>query len=419
MIRFVSFGLLLIFLFLCPIPSRAQYIDLNRMEQVVDSIIQKGLDSLAFPGAQLLVARGGHILLSKAYGHHTYARQRPVQRTDLYDLASITKVSTGLPILMKLYGEGKLSLDKSLGECLPYFKNSDKAPLRLRELLSHQAGMQPYIVYWQDCFRKNGRAKWGYFRKRPTRSHNIYLADQLYLRRKYPRKIRQAIKKSPLSTEKKYRYSGLFFQLLPQLIEGLTAADFETYLQQEIFDPIGANSLCFRPSLRYPLTQIVPTERDTFFRHQLVHGQVHDEAAAMLGGVSCNAGLFGTAEDLAKLFQLYLNKGQHNGQQLIPAAAVDTFTRRHYADNDNRRGLGFDKPLLQYNARAAYIAKDASPSSFGHSGFTGTFVWADPEHQLLVVLLTNRVHPHRSNRKLYQLNLRPDLHQAIYDSLQR
>lgn len=387
------------------------------LEESVEAIIQEGLDSMAYPGCQVLVAYRGEIIMEKAYGYHTYEKIRPVQLTDLYDLASVTKVSTGLPVLMRLHGLGAFDLDTPSQTYYEPFKNTNKASLTYREMLAHQAGLQPYIVYWQNTLKKNGKFKVRTFKNKPSKKFNIPITEDLYMHKRYRHKMLKAIKTSDLSTEKKYRYSGLLFQIMPEIIEGIVKTDFETYLMDKIYRPLNIQRLTYNPLRLFDKEEIIPTEHDTFFRHTIVQGRVHDEAAAMLNGVSCNAGLFGNAHDLSKLFLMYMNGGQWNGQEIIAPSSIDEFTRYQYPDNDNRRGLGFDKPLLEYNESESYVARSASPSSYGHSGFTGTFVWADPENEILLIFLSNRVHPTRDNRKLYTLNIRPRLHQAIYDAL--
>ena len=389
--------------------------DFSLLENSIDAIVREGLDSQAYPGAQVLVAKDGNIILNKSYGYHTFEKITPVKNDDLYDLASITKVTTGLPILMKLYGEGKFDLDASLKTYFPKFKNSNKGNLIVREILAHQAQLQPYIVYWAKTVKKNGKFKSRTFKPKQSKRFPTHITDDLYLHRKYKNRIYKFIKKSPLDEIKEYKYSGLFFLLLPQIVSDLTGEDFETYLYKNIYQPIGANHLLYNPLNKFPASQIIPTEMDTLFRKKQVHGTVHDEAAAMLGGVSCNAGLFSNAEDLFKLFQLYLDGGAYNGQQIIPENAVKEFTRCQYCEMGNRRGLGFDKPMIEYVENGSYVARDASPESFGHSGFTGTFVWADPQNKTVVVFLSNRVYPTRENRKLYSMNIRPRIHQAVYD----
>ena len=287
--------------------------------------------------------------------------------------------------LMKLYGEGKFDLDAPLKQYFPKFKNSNKGDLIIREILAHQAQLKPYIVYWARTLKKNGKYKVRTFKGKESKRFPIYITDDLYLHRKYKNRIYKYIKKSALEEKKEYKYSGLFFLLLPEIINNLTGEDYETYLYKNIYQSIGAERLLYRPLNKYILNEIVPTEQDTFFRRRQIQGTVHDEAAAMLGGVSCNAGLFGNTESLYKLFQLYLNNGNYNGQQIIAENAVKEFTRCQYCQTGNRRGLGFDKPPIEYVEGASYIAKDASPESFGHSGFTGTFVWADPKNNSVFI----------------------------------
>jgi CubicO group peptidase (beta-lactamase class C family) len=407
----------LLLIHFCGFIKSQTLLDTVALAQRMDSIIQIGLDSMAYPGAQVLVSKGGEMLFHKTYGYHTFDQKIPVAKDNLYDLASVTKVTTGLPILMKLYGEGKFDLDAPLKTYLPEFKNSNKADLTFREILAHQAGLEPYIVFWQKTLKKNGKFKCRTFKSEVSKRYPIAITDTLFLHRKYRKKMVKAICKSPVKTEKTYRYSGLIFLLMPEIIERITGEDFETYLYENIYNLIGAKGLTYNPLSKYSIEEIIPTELDTFFRNQLIHGRVHDEAAAMLEGVSCNAGLFGKAEDLAKLFQLYLNNGNWNGKQIIASESVHEFTKCQYCETENRRGLGFDKPPIEYEWGQSYVAESASPESFGHSGFTGTFVWADPKEDLILIFLSNRVHPTRENRKLYSLDIRPSLHQAIYDSI--
>lgn len=387
------------------------------MESKLDSVIQNGIDSMAFPGAQLLIAKGGKTIVHKAYGHHTYDQKREVELDHLYDLASVTKVSSGLPILMKFFADGRFDLDKPLKDYYSKFKRSNKADLTPREILSHQSGLEPYIVYWQNTLKEDGSFKRKTFKNRSSRRYPIKIVDSLYLFKRYKNKMLDAIKKSEVTQNPKYRYSGLFFLLLPDIIKDITDTDFNTYLRETFYDPLGASKLTYRPLDKFPREKIVPTEYDTFFRRKMVHGYVHDEAAGMLDGVSCNAGLFSNAEDLAKLFQMYLNKGVYNNRRYLVSTAIEEFTKCQYPENENRRGLGFDKVQLEYDSTSSYVAKDASDESFGHSGFTGTFVWADPKHDLLFIFLSNRVHPYRSQRKLYTMNIRPKMHQLAYDYL--
>lgn len=389
----------------------------SEMELSIDSIVYEAIDSMSFPGAQILIAKEGEIVFEKAYGYHTYDKSNQVELDHLYDLASITKVSTGLPILINLVAKGKVGLDEPVYKYLPILKRSNKANLTIREILAHQAGLKPYIVYWRDALKEDGNWRKRSFKAKRTNRYNVKIADDLYLHKKYYKKIRRSIKDSELLESKDYRYSGLFFLLLPQLIEKIKGRPFLEVLQQEVYDPIGIKDLTYKPSEKYRKERIVPTEMDSMFRNQLVHGNVHDEAAAMMDGVACNAGLFANARSLYKLFQVYVDEGVHEGRRYIDAETLKEFTSCVFCEEGNRRGLGFDKPLLEYDEVLSTVAKDASPESFGHSGFTGTLVWADPVHDLIYVFLSNRVHPTRDHKNIYKLNVRPRIHQIAYDHL--
>ena len=391
-------------------------IDSIFLNEKIDSIVQLALKAEAFPGVQILIAKQGKVIFHKGYGFKTYLKNHAIKPTDIYDLASISKVTTSLPVLMKYYGNNQFDLDASLGKYFPKFKKSNKANLTIREILAHQAGLKPWIPYWQNTLNENKTFKRRTFKTKKSRRYNIEITDQLFLHRKYKKKIYKAIKQSKVSEEKKYKYSGLAFYILPEIVERLTGQDYETYLKENFYQPLGASTITFNPLLHFPKERIVPTELDTFFRKTQLHGTVHDEGAAMMGGVSSNAGLFASANDLAKLFQMYLNGGTYGGERFIEEKAIQEFTRCQFPKNKNRRGLGFDKPLLEYHPENSSVAKDASPSSYGHSGYTGTFVWVDPEHELIYIFLSNRVHPTRNNRKIYELNIRPTIHQIIYDS---
>ena len=392
------------------------------IQQKVDSIMEMGIDSLAFPGAQLLVAKNDTIIFHKAYGFHTYDSIQPVALNDLYDLASVTKISGPLPALMKLVDEGKLDLDEPFSQYWkPWRHRKDKKDLTLREILAHQAGLVPYIVFLQKVLRKNGTLKRRFLHASSSKRFTAQVYDGLYINHRFERKMNRIINRSKVSDEKKYVYSGLTFLIFPQLIEQLTGTDYQTYLDENFYQPLGCHTLGYLPKENYYGNAIVPTEMDSIFRKTVVQGWVHDENASLKGGVSGNAGLFGTADDLTKLMLLYQNYGKVDGQQLISAETVKEFTEVQYPENDNRRGLGFDKPMLNNSELPlgeAYPSPLASPKSFGHSGFTGTFVWADPENRLTFIFLSNRVYPSRSHRQLYELNIRTALQNVFYKAMQ-
>ena len=382
----------------------------------IDSLVQEAIEAKAIPGCEVLVARNKQVVMYKAYGEHVYHDTIQVERTDLYDLASISKIASALPAVMKLHSEGKFNLEAGIDDYLPYFRGSNKAGVPFRDILAHQARFKPWIPYWTSTRRKNGSYRWFTIKSDSSRRFPVKLADDMYLHRNYQKKIFKAIKKSPLEAEKKYLYSGLLFYLLPTIVEKLSGEGYLSYLYQNFYEPLGATTLTYNPIEKFSPNRIVPTENDYLFRRQPIAGRVHDEGAIMMGGVSANAGLFSNANDLAKLMQMYLDEGEYGGQRYISAATVREFTRYQFPDNDNRRGLGFDKPYFERseNGNAAMSASDAS---FGHSGFTGTFTWADPEYDFVYVFLSNRVHPTRDNTRLYQLNTRTKIQQVMYDAM--
>ncbi len=389
------------------------------LNRKIDSLVNVGLTAKAYPGCEVMVARKGVVIFQKSYGYHTYENRVSVLEDDLFDLASVTKVSATLPCLMILDGEGKFSPDATLGSYLPYYKHSNKSDLRLGDMLTHQAGLTSWIPFWKETVRKNGKFKRNIFKPEYSEKYSVEVARCLYLNKNYRKKIFAQIKKSPLG-EKKYLYSDLTFIIAPDIIDKLSGRKWNDFVEEKIYKKIGASDMAFNPYLKYPLVRIVPTEYDSLFRKQLLHGTVHDEGAAMLGGISGQAGLFSTANDLMKVLELYRRMGEYGGEQLISREVMEKYTRAQFPENGNRRGLGFDKPLLnnsEVSQKDSYPTKGASPSSFGHSGFTGTFVWVDPATEISYIFLSNRVYPTRENNKIADLNIRTEILQAIYDSI--
>lgn len=400
--------------------SQESNTEIARLDYQVDSIITNGIKNNAFPGGQILVALKDSVLFHQTYGFHTYDSLVKVEKDDLYDLASVTKITAPLPAIMKLVEEGKLDLDAPFSTYWKSWKDKkDKKDLTLREILAHQAGLAPYIVFLNEVRKKNGSFKNRFVRSTPNSRFQKRAFTTLYVNNKFNRKVYRIIKRSKVSDEKKYKYSGLTFLIFPELIKDLTGMAFEVYLQKNFYGPIGATTLGFLPAEKNYRNKIVPTENDTLFRNSLTKEWVHDENAALLGGISGNAGLFGTADDLFKMMKLYQNFGLYEGEPILSESVVKDFTAIQFPKNENRRGLGFDKPLLgndTLSIKDAYPAPSSSKSSFGHSGFTGTFVWADPEHKLIFIFLSNRVYPTRENRNLYDLNIRTQIHQLFYDA---
>jgi len=386
---------------------------------MIDSIALSGIRAKAYPGCEVMVARKGMVVFHKAYGFHTYDDRVAVKTNDLYDLASVTKVSSTLAGLMLLDSEGKFSTEKRLGDYLPYFRRSDKGQLSMTDLLTHQAGLTAWIPFWKETVRKDSTFKRHIFSHESSRKYPEEVADNIYINKNYRKKIFSEIRKSPLG-DKKYVYSDLTFIIAPGIITSLSGKDWVDFVTENIYHKIGAYDIGFNPYKKYPLSRIVPTEYDSLFRRQLLHGTVHDEGSAMLGGISGHAGLFATENDLMKLMELYRRMGAYGGDQIIRRDILEKYTKVQFPENNNRRGLGFDKPSLNNSAlrqNQSYPTKSATPGSFGHSGYTGTFVWIDPDFEISYVFFSNRVYPTRNNNLLSDMNIRTNILQAVYDSV--
>ena len=396
-------------------------INSKNLKHQIDSIAELGLSEKAYPGCQVLIAKEGKVIFHKCYGFLTYDSIYTVKKEHIYDWASVTKVTGPLPGLMKLVDEKKINLDARFSNYWTDFKNSNKKNIKFREVLAHQSRLASWIPYWRMTVKKNGKLDKKIFKDRPSKKFSIRISEELYMNKKFREVMFDTIRTSELRPRKKYLYSGLSFYLYPDMIENLTGQEYENYSKENFYRPLGAYTITYNAHKHFPLSRIVPTENDDFFRMENLRGFVHDEGASMMGGVSGNAGLFGTTNDLAKVFQMYLQKGYYGGRRYISENTINEFTSIQYPNNDNRRGLGFDKPFIDNHENEledAYPAVSTSASSFGHSGYTGTFAWADPENDLLFIFMSNRVHPTRNNEKLYDLNIRTAMHQAIYNSFE-
>ena len=385
----------------------------------IDSIVNEGLLAGAYPGCEVMAARNGMIVFNKTYGYHTYEDRISVAKGDLYDLASLTKITGPLPALMLLDDEGKFNPDATLGSYLLEFQKSDKGNILLSEMLTHQAGLVDWIPFWEETVNRKGTFKRNIFKSEYSKKYSVEVANGLFLNKNYNKKIFKEIIKSKLG-KKKYLYSDLSFIIIPKIITNLSGQRWDIFVTDSIYHKLGANDIVFNPYTKYPLSRIVPTEYDSLFRKQLLHGTVHDEGSAMLGGISGHAGLFSTANDLMKLMEFYRRMGNYGGEQIISKETLEKYTRVQFPENNNRRGLGFDKPLLNNSEvaeNAAYPTKEVSDSSFGHSGFTGTFVWVDPQYGLTYIFLCNRVYPTRNNNLLSEMNIRTRILQVLYDSI--
>ncbi len=395
-----------------------------KLNRRIDSIVNNALVQKAFPGCNVLVAKDGKVIFQKAYGFHTYENRIPAALDDIYDLASVTKVSGALPAIMKLNEDEKYKLDEPFSTYWTDWRKgflhpSNKSDITLRELLAHQSGLVPFISFYrQSMIGKDLSDKW--YSAVPSDQYNLEVAPGLYLNSKFKDKVNKAIRKSPLKTRGKYVYSDLSVILTSEVVTKLSGMKFTDYLDQNFYGPLGATTVTYQPTKKFSEDQIVPTEYDAIYRKRLVHGSVHDESAAVFGGIAGNAGLFASANDLAKLVQMYVQFGTYGGKQYLKKSTIEEFNRVQYPQTNNRRGLGFDKPAIdnqKLDKDKAYPCPGATPQSFGHFGYTGTFFWADPTNGLVYIFLSNRVYPTRDNNKISDLNVRTDILQEMYDEL--
>ncbi len=397
-------------------------LDAVRLGNRIDSIVNIGLTAKAYPGCNVFIAKDGKVIFQKAYGYHTYNTQKASSLDDIYDLASVTKAVGALPALIKLNDEGKYSIDDKFSTYWSDWKNSsrhnsNKNDLTIRELLAHQGGLIPFIPFWKESLENNQFSK-KWYRLKMNRNFNLEVIPGLYLNNKFKEVVYTQIRISPLKNRGKYVYSDLSFVLWPEVITKLAGVKYPDYLDQSFYRPLGASTATYLPFKKFSDDRLVPTEYDDVFRKVLLKNSVDDEASAVLGGVSGNAGLFSSANDLAKIVQMYLQEGTYGGKEYFKNSTFRQFNQIQFPQN--RRGLGFDKPSLEdpkVDKQNKYPCTSASPQSFGHSGFTGTFFWADPSNGLVYIFLSNRVNPTRENNKLSELNIRTGILQSVYDQL--
>ncbi len=357
------------------------------------------------------------VIHNKAYGYHTYDNKRPVREDDLYDLASVTKIAATTATVMKLTDEGKISVDSTLGTYLPDLtEGTAYNNVVLRHMMTHQAGFHSWLPFFRRTMTGNEWKPNLYFRSKVSDTL-VQVADSLYLGQYWKSYILQRIMKEPISYRKKYKYSDFGFYMLHRISENIVEMPFEKYVDSVFYRPLGMSSMTYRPLEKFPKSRITPTELDTTFRKQLVHGHVHDQGAAMMGGVSGHAGLFSNANDLGIMMQMFLNKGSYAGVEYIKPETVEKFTSVQFKNNGNRRGIGFDKPVLSGTSGPTCL--DAPKSSYGHTGFTGITAWADPDNGLIYIFMSNRVYPIADNKKILRLNVRTDIQQVIYDSIKK
>ena len=377
----------------------------------IDSIALLGIKEGAYPGCQIVAAVDGKIFYRKSFGNHTYDKKTSVHNNNIFDLASITKIAASTTSLMYLASKDKFDVNKKLVDYLPDLKSHSKfGNLGLKEILCHQSGLHPWIPFYLHTIQK-GKLNKNLYRKNKTYPFINKVADSLFMDISYADTMFLKIKEKTLK-EKKYKYSDLGYYYIMRIIEKIQNEKIDHFVRKNIYNPMGLRTLCFNPLDYFQKKQIIPTENDTIFRHQLLQGYVHDMGSAMLGGVCGHAGLFGNATDLASLFQMFLNNGFYAGKNYIRKDIINNYTKKQYSEN--HRAIGFDKK----RARGKSTCNDiASNSSYGHSGFTGTLAWADPVNKLNYVFLSNRVHPIMDNRKIIKLDTRREIQRVLYEAI--
>lgn len=409
--------------------------------QRVDGVARKGVEAGAYPGCRVLVWKDGKPMYDKGFGVHSDKDSTAVRPTDLFDLAALTKTTATLLAVMKLYDEGKIRLDDKVANYLPWLRDGDKRAITIRQLLFHEAGLPPYLRFyleaidphsvhgpysqsWVDQWHRTRVSEHSYycsdfkFKKgmmadKSGSVHSLHVADGLWLNKSFKNTILQQIARCELEAGR-YVYSDLSFVLLQQVVEAVTKLPMERYLEREFYGPMGLRRTLFLPLEKYPKTEIMPTASNDFLRRQDLCGYVHDETAACMGGVAGNAGLFSTAEEVAKVYQMLLDGGEWNGKRLLSEATCRLFTTEKSAIS--RRGLGFDKPDMS-SAKLSPCAVSAPATVYGHTGFTGTCAWVDPTNKMVYVFLSNRLCPDVWNTKLVDMNICADIQELIYQSM--
>jgi len=382
----------------------------------IDSIAQKGIVDKCYPGCQIVAVKDSKIFYCKSFGKYTYEGTDTVNNQSIYDIASVTKIASSALALMDLVGNKKIDVNQKLGFYLPQLKSTNKENIIIKEMLTHQAGLPAWIPFYQSTLNKDNSFKDGYYSKVQTTLFSKQVADSLFIRNDFTDSIYEKIAKSKLGKKGEYLYSDIGYYYTKKIIEQITKTPLNDYVQNNFYTKIGLQSLRYKPLIYFDKKQIVPTENDTKFRKQLIQGYVHDPGAALLGGVGGHAGLFANAIDLATLMQMYLNKGNYAGKQWLDSNTVKEFTQACLYCPKNRRGLCFDKPEPD-TKKESPVTKDCSLQSFGHMGFTGTIVWADPANGLVFVFLSNRVYPNADENKLAKSGIRSQIHKLLYEAI--
>ncbi len=381
----------------------------------IDKIAQKAIDGKMAPGMQVLVARKGKVIYQKSFGYQTYDKQTKVNNDDLYDVASLTKMIATLPNVMQQFDNGKVTLETTLGDMLHQFRKSNKSEITFKELMAHYSRLQAWIPFYKATLDVKNQPLEKYYRKTYTEGFTKQVAENLYIRDDYHDTIMKKIVESNLTDNKEYKYSDFTFIILKKYLEKTTGKSLDELTYKNFYKPLGMNNTMYNPLLKFDCGKIAPTEVDTYFRHTFLQGYVHDMEAAMEGGIGGHAGIFSNAMDVAKMMQLFLQKGNYGGITYFSPETFDVFNTCFYCAEGNRRGLGFDKPQLE---KTGPTCGCVSKSSFGHTGFTGTMAWADPETEIVYVFLSNRTFPDsNASNKLSKEKIREDIQKIIQEAI--
>ncbi len=383
----------------------------------IKTIMQEAIDIGSTPGCQVLIAKDGKIIYEQSLGYFTYEKKNPVTDETIYDLASVTKVTATLQTVMFMHEKGLIDINKKISVYLPELKESNKKDFIIKDILTHQAGLWPFLPFWAQTV-KDSTLLPEYYSKEKSEDFPFPVADDLFAYKAMKDSLWQWIIKAKVREKQPrtvfdYRYSDMGFYMLQHLAEKILNQPMEDFLEQNIYEPLGAYTVGYLPRQKFPASQIAPTENDKLFRRKLLVGYVHDQGAAMHGGIAGHAGLFSTANDLAKLGQMWLQKGSYGGLQYFKPETFDLFTTKQY--EGSRRGLGWDKSMPSEPAGPTSI--HSSSKTFGHTGFTGTCIWIDPEFNLVYIFLANRVYPEMTNNKILNANIRPRIQDVLYQSI--
>ncbi|MCO5278353.1 MAG: serine hydrolase [Saprospiraceae bacterium] len=389
---------------------------LVKLDNLADDLIKRQ----AAPGCEMLVIKNGKVVYNKQFGGYTYkSNTHPVQANTLYDLASITKIAATTIGIMKLYEEGRLDIYKFLGNYLPELRGSNKEFMAIRDVMAHRAGLFPWLPFYKETLVNDGnrtRPSALIYDSKSSQQYGIKVAQRLYMKTDYVNSIWNQIIQCQNLQSNDYKYSDLGFIMLRKAIENVVQEPMDRYLDGIFYKPMGLYTMTFKPLEKFPMKDIAPSEDDRYFRQQVLEGNVHDMAAAMLGGVSGHAGLFSNALHLGTLMQMLVNGGEYGGFRYLKPETVKLFTTRHPAGT--RRGIGFDMPQTDWSYTQNVTAK-ASRFTFGHLGFTGTSVWADPQSKLIFVFLSNRTYPTMDNNLLERRNYRMKAHAITYEAMSK